>query len=95
MLAPGDNIPAKIEKGAARSNILRKEGARVCGCVELTPFCLSTVQHQRILCEARNDEPPAGSCIMNALALAPAPPRPDMAASLQCQKGIDLCQLAK
>jgi hypothetical protein len=38
LLAPGDNIPAKIEKGSAHSNILGNEGCQMCGCVELTPF---------------------------------------------------------
>lgn len=38
VLAPGDNSPAKIEKGSAYSNILTNEGAQMCGCVELTPF---------------------------------------------------------
>jgi hypothetical protein len=38
MLAPGDNIPAKIEKGSAHSNILRNEGGQMCGGVEPTPF---------------------------------------------------------
>jgi hypothetical protein len=37
VLAPGDNIPAKIEKGSTHSNILRNEGGQMCRCVELTP----------------------------------------------------------
>ena len=37
VLAPGDKIPAKIEKGSAHSNILRSEGGQMCICVELTP----------------------------------------------------------
>ena len=35
-IRPGDSIPAKIEKGAAHSNILRNEGGQMCGCLELT-----------------------------------------------------------
>jgi hypothetical protein len=35
VLARGDNIPAKIERGSAHSNILRNEGGQMCGCVEL------------------------------------------------------------
>jgi len=38
VLKPGDSIPAKIEKGFAHSNILRKEGDQMCGCVKLSPF---------------------------------------------------------
>jgi len=38
MFAPGDNIPAKIEKGFAHSKILRNEGDQMCGGVEPTPF---------------------------------------------------------
>ena len=38
VLAPGDSIPAKIEKGSAHSNILRNEGGQLCRCVEPTHF---------------------------------------------------------
>ena len=38
VLKPGDNIPAKIEKGCAHCHILRYEGGQMCRCVELTSF---------------------------------------------------------
>jgi hypothetical protein len=33
VLVSGDNIPAKIEKGPAHSNILSNEGGQMCRCV--------------------------------------------------------------
>jgi hypothetical protein len=39
VLAPGDNIPPKIEKGSAHSNILRNEGGQMCRRVGLSEYC--------------------------------------------------------